>query len=398
MFGYLHRNHRLLMLALFIWALGEGIWYINLRQLYLVELGATTTQVGLALALEAIARALLPIPAGYLADRFGARTIMISSWFLGIVGTLIGALARTWQMFVPALAIYALSAFAVPSLNAYSVHSMEDRQTPGIAERVLTTIFASYSAGLILSPAIGGAIANQFGIRTCLWISVGIFVLSTAVVLLTGPAPAPHVEHGHHPTDLLRNRRFIVLAVYYPLAYVALLVGVQLAPNFLQDVRLFSFADIGLLFSFLSAGSALIGLLAGRISPRWSFVTMLSTCWLALLGARQLADLRLLCGVFFALGAVYTVRALAAAGVASVVNGSNQALAFGIVETLFSLATAVASWLAGYLYDLTPNRDLPFTVGLAAIPPILALWFLVRSKIAPTHRPLDAASAVPSAD
>lgn len=398
MFSYLHRNHRLLMLALFIWALGEGIWYINLRQLYLVELGATTAQVGVALALEAVARALLPIPAGYLADRFGSRTIMISSWFLGIAGTLVGALAHTWQVFVPGLAIYALSAFAVPSLNAYSVHSMADRQTPGATERVLTTIFASYSAGLILSPAIGGAIANQFGIRTCLWISVAIFAMSTAVVLLTGPVPAPHAEHAHHPADLLRDRRFITLAVYYPLAYIALLVGIQLAPNFLQDVRRFSFADIGLLFSFLSAGSALIGLLAGRISPRWSFAAMLGICWLALLGAHWLADLRLLCGVFFALGAVYAVRALAAAGVAYVANGPNQALAFGIIETLFSLAAAVASWLAGELYDLTPAHDLPFTVGLAAIPPLIALWFLVRAQIAPARGPLDAASAVPSAD
>jgi len=398
MLGYLHRNHRLLMLALFIWALGEGIWYVNLRQLYLVELGATTAQVGVALALEAVARALLPIPAGYLSDRFGARTIMISSWFLGIVGTLVGALARTWQMFVPGLVIYAMSAFAVPSLNAYSIHSMVDRKAPGAAERVLTTIFAGYSAGLVLSPAVGGAIANRFGIRTCLWLSVGIFALSTAVVLLTGPARAPHTEHAYRPLDLLHNRRFIALCIYYPLVYMALLVGVQLIPNFLQDVRLFSFASIGLLFSFLSAGSALISLIAGRLNPRWSFAATLAVCWLALLGVWHLTDLRVLCGMFFALGAIYTVRALAAAGVSHVADGSHQALAFGVVETLFSLATALASWLAGHLYGLTPARDLPFAASLIALLPMIALWFVVRSWLVPARGPLDATPVVTSAD
>ena len=80
MFRDITRNNRLLMLALFIWALGEGLWYYNLRQLYLVELGATEIQVGNVLALEAVFRALMPIPAGYLADRIGARRVMIFSW------------------------------------------------------------------------------------------------------------------------------------------------------------------------------------------------------------------------------------------------------------------------------------------------------------------------------
>ena len=66
-------NNRLLMVALFTWALGEGLWYYNLRQLYLVELGATEIQVGNVLALEAATRALMPIPAGLLSDRFGPR-------------------------------------------------------------------------------------------------------------------------------------------------------------------------------------------------------------------------------------------------------------------------------------------------------------------------------------
>ena len=156
MFRALGRDNQLLMLALFVWGLGEGLWYINFRQPCLVELGATEAQVGLALAIEMGVRALLPIPAGYLADCIGSHRVMVASWFVGLVGTVICALATTWQAFIPGLVIYAISGFAMPSLSAYAIQVAPDRTRPGAADRVLTTVFAAYTAGLIVSPALGG--------------------------------------------------------------------------------------------------------------------------------------------------------------------------------------------------------------------------------------------------
>jgi MFS family permease len=385
------------MLALFIWALGEGIWYINLRQLYLVELGAASAQVGMALALEAAARALLPIPAGYLADRFGTRTIMVSSWFLGIAGTLIGALATTWQMFIPGLVIYAMSAFAVPSLNAYALHNTADPTTPGVSERVLTTIFATYSAGLILSPVLGGLIANSYGIRTCLWVSVAIFAVSTLVVLLTGNVQVAHEDHAGHPLDLLRSGRFMRLMLYFSLAYLTLLVGFQLAPNFLEEVRGFSFAEIGLLFSLMSAGTVVFGLVIGRISPRWNVAVLLALVWIALLGAWRLSGLALLSIAYSMLGAIYVLRTLASASVSRVVARRHQALAFGVIETVMAAAAALASGAAGSLYGLTPGRELPFVAGIVGLPLVIALWFVARAWLAPPVETLEPAPLPTSA-
>lgn len=397
MFTYLTRNHRLLMLALFIWALGEGIWYINLRQLYLVELGAASAQVGMALALEAAARALLPIPAGFLADRIGTRTVMILSWFLGIAGTVIGALANTWQLLIPGLVIYALSAFAVPSLNAYALHDIAGSSAPGVTERVLTTIFAAYSAGLILSPMIGGLIASNYGIRTCLWISVAIFAVSTLVVLLTGNVQAAHEDHAGHPLDLLRNRRFLRLMLYFSLAYLVLLVSFQLVPNFLQEVRHFSYAEIGLLFSLMSVGMVVGGIAIGRVSPRWNVAVLLALVWAGLLGAWRFTGMAGLSVVYFVLGAVYLLRTLASAGISRVVARRNQALAFGVIETVMAAAAALASWAAGSLYGLTPGHDLPFVVGISALPVVIAFWFVARTWLVPPAATLEPAPLPTSA-
>src|SRR5205823_4998771 len=104
------RNNLLLMLALFIWALGEGLWYNNLRQLYLAQLGAVPEQIGAVLALEAIIKAIMLIPTGYLADRIGAYRVVIASWVLGVIGPLLLIPARSWQWAIPGLVIYAMSA------------------------------------------------------------------------------------------------------------------------------------------------------------------------------------------------------------------------------------------------------------------------------------------------
>ena len=383
MFDYLDRNHRLLMVALFIWALGEGLWYSNLRQLYLVELGAGEVQVGLALAIEAIARGSLPIPAGYLSDRFDRRTIMLASWFLGVVGVIAVALARSWQLAVPGLVIYAMSAFAAPSLSAFALESIEDHSVPGIFDRVLTALFAAYPAGLIISPAVGGLLADAFSIRTCLWISAGLFVLSTGVALLTRPTSpqAGAIEHSNGG-PLWRNRQFVTLCIYFLLAFMVLYVGYQLLPNFLQEVRGFSYATIGLMFSLASVGTVVVNLAVGRMSPRWGFVAALAICWLALLGVWRIPSADWAAPAFVALGAFYTVKTLSTAAVARVVAPRNQGLAFGLMETIFSLALAGAAASAGRLYGLTSGHALPFEASLAIVPLMLVAWFAVRPHAA----------------
>lgn len=399
MFKELGRNNRLVMLSLFIWALGEGLWYINLRQLYLVELGATEVQVGLALALEATLRGLLLIPAGYVVDRVGAQRVMIASWVLGIGGPLIGALARSWQMFIPGLAVYAMSAFAIPSISVYALQNVADPGSPGVADRVLTAIFAIYPAGLIVSPFIGGLIADALGIRACLWISTVIFTISTLIILLTSHVDAHHPRHEEErPRDLLRNTAFLHLIGYYAFVSVALLVGYQLAPNFLQEVRGFSYAQIGLLFSVSSAGTVILNLLAGRTSPRWNFAAALVVVWLALLGIWRVEALSGLVAAFFGAGAIQVVRVLAMARVAGVVPGRHQGLAFGIAELVLSISMAVAAGAAGRLYTLTPSHDLPLIVAAAAIPVAFGLWFVIRNRLPLAAERTEPATATGPAD
>ncbi|HOA23090.1 MAG: MFS transporter [Aggregatilineales bacterium] len=382
MLGMLSRNNRLLMLALFVWALGEGLWYINFRQLYLVQLGATEAQVGLALAIELAVRALLPIPAGYLADRIGPHRVMVASWFLGVLGTVMCALATTWQGFIPGLVVYGISAFAMPSLSAYAIQNMPPGSArAGQTDRVLAAVFAAYTAGLIVSPALGGLVAESWGIRTGLWISTGVFALSTAIVLLTTEVEVTAPPTSERPADLLRNRRFQRLSLYYALIFVAMFTGYQLLPNFLQEARGLTLGYIGLLFSIDALGTVVLNTVASRLNPRWSLAAALGVYTLALLGIWLFAQPALLAVTFFGVGALAVVRTLALARAADVVSARNQGLAFGIVETAYAVAAAIAAAAAGQLYELTPAHDLPLVVALVALPVLIGLWFVVRRQI-----------------
>jgi predicted MFS family arabinose efflux permease len=389
--SYLGRNNRLVMLALFTWALGEGLW-LNLRQLYLAELGATPEQVGLALALESITHASLPIAAGYVSDRFGPYGVLVAAWVMGIFGPCLMALATTWQMVIPGMLAYALTAFVMPAISAYTLLNLPEdtRESPGVSERALTTIFAAYPAGLIVSPTLGGLLADHLGIRATLWAAVGVFVLSAGIILLAGHVEPDQPAPGERPASALGSQAFILAALYYMLAMITLFLGYALAPNFLEDVRGFSYSTIGLMFSFFAAGTTVINLVAGRLSPRWSFAAVLAAVWLALLGIRQVAAPAGVAAAFFAFGGIFSARTLASAGVARVVGPRSRGLAFGVMETLVWVALATASWAAGHLYDLTPAHDLPLVAGLVGIPPVLALWFVVRARQQPVAAPLEA--------
>ncbi|MBN1120880.1 MAG: MFS transporter [Anaerolineae bacterium] len=393
MFKRLGRNNQLVMLALFVWALGEGLWYINFRQLYLVELGATEAQVGLVLAIESIVRACLPIPAGYLADRIGSQRVMVASWFIGTIGPLVCVLAPSWQWAVPGLLIYSLSGFSVPAISAYVLQNASNHNTPDTSDGVLGLVYAVYPAGLILSPSLGGIIADRFGLRACFWISLVIFIASTSIVIQTRPVEDQQPQTAQKPENLFRNKAFNLSMIYFAVVFLGVFVGMQLLPNYLQETRQFTYSRIGMLYSFASLGMVLINLLVSRVNPRWNFALILVFYCLAVFGIWKTANPVFLILSFAALGSNAVVRTIATARMADITDPSNHALAFGVIETIMSIALAVSSAIAGALFVKTPGHDLPLIAALASVSILAVGWLIIRRWMLPEAGSLDVQAA-----
>jgi hypothetical protein len=105
-----------------------------------------------------------------------------------------------------------------------------------------------------------------------------------------------------------------------------------------------------------------------------SFVVLVAAAW----GGTLIiwwTDAVLATGAAFALlGAISTLWLLAETSFGQVVHPQQRGLALGITETMSFGTIALASWLAGQLYERTPTHDLPLIVGAIAIPLVLIAW------------------------
>jgi MFS family permease len=372
----IHRNNRLFMLGNFLFALSYGLW-MNLRQLHLGDLGATPVEVGTMLGIIALAGGVLPLPAGLLTDRIGPKRVILGAWGIAAAGTIIAGLATNWQIAGVGYAVFMLVIAANPATVTYVLLNTPNQNREGQAERVMATVFASWPAAMIFAPALGGLIADRWGIGADLWIcAIGLVAALAVFTFAADTRPNVTGEHTGF-RDLLVNRRFVTLSIYFPLVLLTLYVGYVLAPTYLEGVRDYSTGAIGILFSILSLGSLGFNYVVGKAQPQVSFVVLIGAVWAGTLLVWQTGS-PLLTGVAFALlGAISTMWLLAQTTFGQAVKPQQRGAALGISETLAYGAMAIAAWLAGQLYDRTPTHDLPLIVGVIAIPVALLVWFVL---------------------
>ena len=375
MFRNLGRTNLLLLISVFVWSLSVGLWF-NQRQLYLGELGATPEQIGTALALEAICAAVVMIPGGFLSDRLGPRRVILGAWSLGVLGVVLMAVAQSWHTAIPGMILYRCAAAAAPAIMAFAMLSIPDRSLPGISERTLSTIWAAWPAAQVVSPWLGGIIAQNTSLRTTLWIAAAILTIAIGFALLTKPAKAESGQQQRRPLAVFRNQQFLLLSGYFALTTMVVYAGHMLLPSFLQEARGFSLATIGFLFTVSYVGAVVLNLIAGRASPRWSFVGLLVLVWLSYLVLWRTAAVWSAAAAMFMLGGIPATWIVTNACIVQVVGDRDQGQAFGFFQALAHAGPALAAWMAGQLYSLTPGHELPLIASLIGIPVMLALWFV----------------------
>lgn len=329
----INRNNRLFMLGNFLFALSYGLW-MSLRQLHLGDLGATTVEIGTVMGIVALAGGLLPLPAGLLTDRIGPKRVILSAWMIAIVGTIIAALATSWSMAGVGFAVFMLVIAANPATTSYVLLNASDDDHAGQAERVMATVFASWPAAMIFAPALGGLIADRWGITADLWIGALGFAAAIGSFALAADVRATRTEARVGFRTLLNNRRFLTLAAYFPLVMLTLYVGHMLLPTYFEGVRGYTTSTIGLLFSILAVGSLFFNYVVGKLRPRLSFIVLVGAVWVGIFLIWR-TDNSLLMGVaFFMQGALSSFWLLSQATYGQLVTPQQRGSALGITETL----------------------------------------------------------------
>lgn len=380
------RNSQILAIALITWALGEGLWGITLQPIYLDHLGASSATTGLILALAGIGRLVVMIPAGLLADRFGAWQMLLPGWVMGLLGTLLLAIAPNLWVAGAGFVLYGMSAMVIPVINLYVVQSITADKTVKNQvkpQEILTFMHALFWAGIIISPTLGGFIAELVSLRAVFATSVLFFVISTLIMLRTQPYPRPKEAPLNLRSNLqqyfiiFKRRELQAIYAIFALTFVLTTLGTTFAPKYLQDVHHLSRSQIGLLGSVLGVGAFFWNIQLGQ-RRAWRSLTLgivlsglacgliwLSGNWLVLLLA------------YFLLGGWDVLRPVATSIAAEYVTPEQQGGAFAMVDTLHGMGTFLAPASAGLLYGAAVY--LPFAMSITLIPvAIAAIWWFRR--------------------
>lgn len=295
----------------------------------------------------------------------------------GLVGVSLVGLARSWQALVPGLLVYATSAYCIPVINAYSAHAVGGRSLA----RTFTTVYAGYAAGGIISPTVGGWVADFVTMRTVYFASAALFAISTLAIVHVSSQAVP-ARMQHQPTwRTLGNERFVRLAGFAVLLFASRYLAFPFSPNFLKEVGGWRIDHIGLLGSFQAMGAAVLSPLLGRIggegdggdsssvrSERWASGLFVGPglVWGSLVVLLLVRQLLLLVAAYLLRGAYQGCRALTQAGVTKLGREADRGLLLGTTETFIAAAQVATPYVAGLLYAGDPTY--PLLSSLILIP------------------------------
>ncbi|GAB4580338.1 MAG: hypothetical protein Fur0022_30780 [Anaerolineales bacterium] len=365
----------LVILSLLTWGIGEGM-FISFEALYLQELGADPVRIGAILGALGISMAIAQAPAGYLSDRVGRKPLLVTAWVLGVLSTGLMAWTTSLNWFVVGLLLYGLTAWVFPPLYSY-VSMVRGSLSVG---RALTLTSASFHAGAIIGPLLGGWIGENWGLRYTFAVAFFIFIVSTVMILFIRPQPVEKAQPGERRRDLFKNTRYVHFLGVILIMMAAMYLPQPLSPNYLQNVHGLDLEMIGRLLSVGSIGIVLLNLILGQMPVRVGLI--LAQVAVAGFGVLLWQG----AGVFwfgmgyFLLGGYRVAANLINAEIRELVTPANMGLAFGVAAGVALFATVIAPLIAGVLFKQNPAWMYPVSLGLMLLGIGLSIQFLGQPR------------------
>jgi DHA1 family multidrug resistance protein-like MFS transporter len=162
--------------ATFLVMVGQGV-VAPVLPLYAKDFGVGATMVGLTLTVFALARLLLNVPAGIIADRYGRRVLLIGGPILTSIGMFGSGFAGSiWSLLVWRFVAGAGSAFYMSGALIYII----DIAPPEKRARYVATNQWALSVGVAVGPGVGGLVADSYGLDMP-FLVVGVTAILTAV-------------------------------------------------------------------------------------------------------------------------------------------------------------------------------------------------------------------------
>ena len=268
----------------FLASFAMNFWWPFLP-LYLREIGATSDAnalfwVGLATAVQGVARLVTGPAWGVLSDRYGRKLMLIRALYAATLTTAIAAVAHAPWVIVVSLTMQGLFSGFIPAAVALTSVSVSDERL----DKALGVVTAGQYLGGTLGPAAGALLAAGFGYRGAIVASAVLPSLAATWIIFAVPRDAVAARTARVSQETQARFRpsfgwaggfsrtfWIAVLLYFGL--FALNQGIRVAtPIALKDIAGEDRAATlsGIAFSVAGIGSVAGVLLIARILGLWT--------------------------------------------------------------------------------------------------------------------------------
>jgi len=161
--------------------------------LYARSFGVAQSAIGLAIAVYGLARFLVAVPSGRLADRLGRRTTLAVGGLVSAVGNLLCAVAPTYEAFVGARFVAGAGAALVLTTGLIVLADISTAANRGRMMSVYQGVFI-FAVGI--GPLPGGLLATHWGLAAPFLAYALTSLLASAVAWIAIPETRPAADPG----------------------------------------------------------------------------------------------------------------------------------------------------------------------------------------------------------
>jgi predicted MFS family arabinose efflux permease len=343
--------------------------YPPISRYVILDLNLSHTESGSITSVFVLGFALMQVPGGYLADRFGgAKTLMI---FAAVVGVspfifIIG------DNFVMALVFRALAGGACGVTFPSAVRVLSSWFSESEIDSAMSVFGLGYGMSQIVSSALLPLLILAADWRPPLIFTALFSLLVMALAVFPARWSSPIESSKHVKVDVrglfTRNMFALVLPNF---ASLAIVVGIfAWAPAFLTSILHLSDEYAGVILGSIGVAS-MLGSYAGGIANKWlgkrrtiALSMILMIVFAVLLGTSNsgLIAAMWISGIGFA-GMLYFAADFSLIPYAAKQGRSVAGLSFGVFNMLSNIGSFVSPILVGYILDSTGN----FLLGFASI-------------------------------
>jgi MFS family permease len=261
-----------------------------------------------------------------------------------------------------------------PTSTAYIV-TAADRENLTLTFTVLSS---AWSFGYIFSPALGGYIAEKIGMQIVFYLASFFYAFACLTLLLVSSQRA--VSSMQKPAEKSYSAMVKFSILFAAIMFILLLFR-PFIPQFLADAYHFGEFEIGVLGSVAFFGSAVLGILLGRVGDKWkksyALAVSMGLCSLSLCLLLAFGNFYILIITFFLVGSSYIAWSLMSAIIGPIAPESFRARWVSIPQTVSMLSSTIAPYVGGVLYyEFSPYY--PFLVAIVTTA-FLSLLLVARA-------------------